>query len=132
MGEMYKKIQCQMRHVATSSFHTDFSLASRTAGFEECFLLVDNVIDGLCQQVEEKIDQLSITNGNQFEAQDTTQASSSFAHVVGLKKRQTRQSGSKRKKNWLDKYHKNNQQRSEKNNPCKQTNEVCQLLNQQI
>lgn len=41
---------------------------------------------------------MSITNGNQFEAQDTTQASSSFAHVVGLKKRQTRQVGQRERK----------------------------------
>ncbi|XP_062179535.1 protein FAR1-RELATED SEQUENCE 5-like [Phragmites australis] len=93
--------------------HKFIILASRAADFEECFLLVDNVLDSLCSQVEQKIKLFAEGNANQSKVEATTKAPNKMAHVIaGLKKRETKKGGSKRKKNWVDKLRKGRKQGS--------------------
>ncbi|KAL6905984.1 hypothetical protein ACP4OV_003585 [Aristida adscensionis] len=100
------------------------SVASRAADFEECFLLVDNIVDSLRSQVEEKIKLTTEGNANQLNSEATSGAPNNLGNVSGLKKRDTKKSGSKRKKTWIDKLHKGKKQGSRQVNSEEQSDKA--------
>ncbi|EEC68884.1 hypothetical protein OsI_37524 [Oryza sativa Indica Group] len=78
-------------------------LASQAADFEECFAFVDNALETLGQQVEQMVE---VNTNIQSNLETEFEIPENVSQAIGLKKKETRCSTSKRKKNWVDKLHK--------------------------
>jgi chromatin remodeling complex protein RSC6 len=85
-------------------------LASRTVGgklnFPECVMLVDNTLDILGKQIEDKIN--ACTSTPRFPGTSVTDASppNELLSNARLKKKEVETKTSKRRRSWLDKKHK--------------------------
>lgn len=89
-------------------------LASRAADFEDCYLLVEEVVHRVSKQVEEKIRGTPNIDASNTTVQESFSLPAEFAHVTGLKKKEKQIGGSKRKKSWVEKFQKKKKNKANK------------------
>lgn len=82
--------------------HKFLSLVQQAAKSLECCLLVDNTLDILAKQVEEKMGSCSTAREDQCPAHKDFQAPNESLSNAGLKKKKIQTKGSKRKRTWQD------------------------------
>jgi hypothetical protein len=82
--------------------HKFFSLVQQAARSPECCLLVDNTLDILVKQVEEKMGSCSTAREDQCPAHDDVEAPNESLSNARLKKKKVQIKGSKRKRTWQD------------------------------
>ncbi|TVU13388.1 hypothetical protein EJB05_40441 [Eragrostis curvula] len=103
------KLQASRRYKSMS--HKFSCLASRVADNEECSMLVDNALNNLFKEVERKLKE-SHPAPIENDAREVSQLPEHLSHVAGLKKRDVQKTGSKRKKDWVQKMYKRNKTES--------------------
>jgi hypothetical protein len=91
-----------------------FSLASRVADFEDCCLLVEEALHNVSKQVEEKIREPPKIDVENSSVQAPFSLPEQFANVVGLKKKEKPNGGSKRNKSWVEKFQKKKKTKANK------------------
>ena len=85
--------------------HKFHNLADRAAYFPECVVLVDNTLDILGKQIEEKISACTSTSGYPCTIPTNASPPNDLANAR-LKKKDIETKSAKRKRNWLEMKHK--------------------------
>ncbi|KAG2572321.1 hypothetical protein PVAP13_7KG169200 [Panicum virgatum] len=83
--------------------HKFLNLAQRAANFPECTMLVDNTLDILGKQIEEKINACASTSSYPCTAPTNTSPLNDSLSTAHLKKKEVETRSSKRTRTWLDK-----------------------------
>ena len=83
--------------------HKFLNLAQRAANFPECTMLVDNTLDILGKQIEEKINACASTSSYPCIIPRNTSLLNDSLSTAHLKKIEVETKSSKRKRTWLDK-----------------------------
>ena len=83
--------------------HKFLNLAQRAANFPECTMLVDNTLDILGKQIEEKINACASTSSYPCTAPTNTSLLNDSLSTAHLKKKEVETRSSKRTRIWLDK-----------------------------
>jgi zinc finger SWIM domain-containing protein 3 len=104
-------------------YHKFHGIASRALVSEECSKLVDDALESLSKQVEEKASTTTCRTETTCEEQDNSLQSAC------LKKKEVEKKNSRRKKSWIDKQHPNKKKnkRAEEFVPDKQSSSVSLL-----
>ena len=83
--------------------HKFLNLAHRATNFPECTILVDNTLDILGKQIEEKINACASTSSYPCTAPTNTSPLNDSLSTAHLKKKEVETRSSKRTRTWLDK-----------------------------
>lgn len=90
------------------------SLASRAADYEEIYSYIDNVLDTLHRDVDEKIKNTPNELANQPKEQTTIAIPEEYSHITGLKKKVVKKRTSRRQRTWYDKLHRASQRQRQR------------------
>jgi hypothetical protein len=91
----------------------------------KCCLLVDNTLDILAKQVEDKMVSCTAASGDQCPARVDVQAPNASLTNARLKKKNVHTKASRRKRTWLDKRH-NGRRKTQCTAPCEgKKSKVC-------
>ena len=115
------KLESQLRYKNMS--HKFHNLAYKVAHSPECCLMVENALDCLGTQLEDKLNVSASTMSkpcnDQENAEPNVQQGDELLSAAQLKKKEVKSKNSRRKRTWLDKFNKR------KHKPTKKGRKVC-------
>ena len=115
------KLESQLRYKNMS--HKFHNLAYKVAHSPECCLMVENALDCLGTQLEDKLNVSASTMSkpcnDQENAEPNVQQGDELLSAAQLKKKEVKSNNSRRKRTWLDKFNKR------KRKPTKKGAKVC-------
>jgi hypothetical protein len=93
------------------------SIASRAAGYGEIYSYVENVLNTLHRDVDEKIKNSTDISANQSMEQETIAIQEKYSHITVLKKKVVKKKTSRRQRTWFHKLHGTAQRKRKQNIP---------------
>ena len=124
------KLEAQLR--CKNLFHKFLNLAYKAADYPDCCLLLEDGLDCLSTQLEDKLN-ASTTASNKpcndkENLEPNVQQKDELLSAAQLKKKEVKSKNSRRKKTWLDKLQKGKRKPSKAAGPKKQEAKVCSQL----
>jgi len=114
-------LESQLRYKRTS--HKFLNLAHKATYSPECCLMIENALDCLCTQLEDKLNLSTSTMSNpcndQENVEPNVQQGDDLLRAAHLKKKEVKSKNSRRKRTWIDKLNKG------KRKPTKKGAKVC-------
>jgi hypothetical protein len=121
--QCYRKPQNWCNTTLPESFLQFLSIASRAADYEEIYSYVDNVLNTLHRDVDEKIKNSPNILANQSMEQEIIVIPEKYSHITSLKKKVVKKKTSRRRRTWFNKLHRATQRKRGKNVP--KTTHMC-------
>jgi zinc finger SWIM domain-containing protein 3 len=124
------KLEAMLRYKNLS--HKFLTLAKKIASSEECCLLLENALDSVSPQLEDKLNASSTatnepSNGQENVDPNVVQQTTDFLNAAQLKKKEVQSKNSKRAKSWIDKLQKGKRKSTKSSTSTKGVKVCCNL-----